>query len=82
MKLFLNGFCNNKIFSPFSQEFIKAMMMMMREIANLLSSALDSLAVLHREAGQELRVGSQPASTPGRKEAGPARTPGELFRIF
>lgn len=53
--------------------------MMMRAIANLLTSALHSLAVLHREARQELRVGSQPASTPGRKQAGPARTPGELF---
>jgi hypothetical protein len=77
MKLFLNGFCNNKIFLRFSQKFIKAMVM--REIANLLTSALDSLAVLHREARQELRVGSQPASTPGRTQAGPARTPGEFF---
>jgi hypothetical protein len=77
MKLFLNGFSSNKNFLRFSPKFIKAMMM--RAIANLLSSALDSLAVLHREARQELRVGSQPASTPGRKQAGPARTPGELF---
>jgi hypothetical protein len=71
MKLFLNGFSNNKIFSRFSQEFINAMMMMMREIANLLSSALDSLAVLHREeqgrnSGWEasrrvLREGRKPA---------------------
>jgi hypothetical protein len=59
MKLFLNEFSNNKIFLRFAQKFIKATIM--REIANLLTSALDSL---HREASQELRVGSQPAGTP------------------
>jgi hypothetical protein len=71
MKLFLNGFCNNKIFLRFSQKFIKAM----SDERNCESPHLSSRFA--RSAAQGSKAGTPVGKPAGEYSGKEASRPGE-----